>query len=135
MLMRVLKCLRSLSSDAERVRNRQLRLPREPVAQRFSFHEGHREPEPPRALTGIEHGEDVRMLQSRGEPNLALKALGSERAAEIGMQHLERHVATVPQVVREVDGRHPAGAQRAHDVVRALKGELQLFWKLHGTGG
>jgi len=41
----------------------------------------------------------------------------------------------MPQVVSEVDGCHPARAQRAHDVVRALKGELQLFWKLHDTGG
>ena len=135
MLVRVLKRLRGLSGNANRVRYRQLRLPREPVAQRLTLNEGHREPEPPRALTGIEHGEDVRMLEPRGEPNLALKALGAERAAEIGMQHLEGHVATVPQVVREVDRRHPAGAKRAHDVVRALKGQLQLFWKLHGTGG
>jgi hypothetical protein len=77
----------------------------------------------------------VRMLQPRGEPDLALKALGAERAAEVGVQYLECDIAAVSQVVREIDGRHPARAQGAHELVGALERLLQLLWKLHGTMG
>ena len=66
------------------------------------------------------------MLQLRGRLDLAQEPLGAERGAEVGMQHLDRDVAIVLEVVREVDGRHAAGAELALDAVAVGKrgGEL-----------
>ena len=36
-------------------------------------------------------------------------------ARELGAQHLDRDLAVVPEVVREIDGRHAAGAELALD--------------------
>ena len=40
------------------------------------------------------------MLEPGGELDLALEALGAERGGELGMEHLERDGAVVPEVVR-----------------------------------
>lgn len=75
------------------------------------------------------------MLEPGGEPDLALEALGPQGAPQVGVQHLERHLASVPQVMGEIDRSHPARAQRAHELVAATEGLLQLLGKLHGTTG
>ena len=59
------------------------------------------------------------MLQVRGDADLAQKPLDAEHRAELGVEHLERDVALVPEVAREVDGRHAAGADLALDGVAA----------------
>ena len=48
------------------------------VAERLSLHVGHGEPELPRRLARVVDGEDVGMLEPRGEPDLPLEALGAE---------------------------------------------------------
>ncbi len=67
------------------------------------------------------------MLQLRGRLDLGEKALGAERGGEIGVQHLDRDVAIVPEVVREVDRRHAAGAELALDAVAVCHGCPQSF--------
>ena len=57
------------------------------------------------------------MLQSRGRADLREEPLASEGRAEVGVQHLDRDVAIVPDVVREVHCRHPTRAQLSHDAV------------------
>ena len=73
------------------------------------------------------------MLEPGGEPDLALEALGAERRGELGVQHLERDRPVVPQVVREVDGRHPAPAQLALErvSVRQRRSELDERISVH----
>ena len=51
------------------------------------------------------------VLISREEP------LGADHGGELGAQHLERDLAIVPEVVRQVDRGHPALAQLALDPV------------------
>ena len=75
LIMRVLERLRRFADDAERLGERQPPLPRQPGAERLALDVGHGEPEPAGGLAGVEHREDVRMLQSRGKPDLALEAL------------------------------------------------------------
>ena len=53
----------------------------------------------------------MRVLEARGEPDLAQEALGAERIGELGVQHLERDRAVVPQVLREPDRGHAAAAE------------------------
>ena len=72
------------------------------------------------------------MLQPRGEADLALKALGPG-APQIGVQHLERDIAAMPEVVGEIDRGHPARAEGAHELISAAERLLQLLGKLHGT--
>ena len=49
--------------------------------------------------------------------DLAQEPLTAERGAELGMQHLDGDVAIVLEIVREVDGRHAAGAELALDAI------------------
>ena len=65
------------------------------------------------------------MLQARGGADLAQEPLAAERRAEIGMQHLDGHVAIVLEVVREVDRGHAAGAEFALDAVAVGEGGVQ----------
>ena len=53
----------------------------------------------------------------RGRLDLGEEPLGAERRGEIGVQHLDRDVAVVLEVVREIDGRHAAAAELALDAV------------------
>ena len=57
------------------------------------------------------------MRQPRGELDLAQESLAAERGGEVRMQHLERDVAAVFDVVREIDRRHAADAQLAADPI------------------
>ena len=48
------------------------------------------------------------MLQIRGDADLGEESLDAEHRAELGVEHLERDVAVVPDVAREVHRRHAA---------------------------
>jgi hypothetical protein len=65
------------------------------------------------------------MLQARGGADLRQKALAAKRRTEVGVQHLDRDVALVLHVVREVYGGHAAGAEFAGDAVAALQSDAQ----------
>ena len=57
------------------------------------------------------------MIEPSGDLDLGEKALITEDGAELGPQHLEGDLAVVLEVGGQIDGRHPAGAQRAFDAV------------------
>ena len=97
---------------------------REPVAEDLALDERHGEPELAGGLARVVDGQDVRVLQPGGEADLALEALGAERVGQLGVQHLERDGAVVPDVVREIDRRHAAAAELALD--RVVAGETCL---------
>ena len=67
----------------------------------------------PAASPGVEHGEDVRVLQPGGEADLALEALGPEGGGQLGVQHLERDRPVVPEVLGQIDGGHAPAAELA----------------------
>ena len=59
-------------------------------------------------------------------------------AAELGMQHLDRDAPVVPDVVREIDGGHAAGAELALDAIatRQLRRQAeQIFGGWDGGHG
>ena len=74
------------------------------------------------------------MPQIGGDLDLGQKAIGAEHRAELRLEHLDRDVAVVLQVVREVDGRHAAGAELPLDAVARAKGGLQTVQEVRHSG-
>ena len=70
-----------------------------------------------RIVRQLVDGQDVRVLEPRGEADLALEALGAEHMGQLGVQHLERDRAVVPEVLRQVDHGHATPAELELDTV------------------
>ena len=64
------------------------------------------------------------MLEAGGDLDFGEEALRAERRGELRLEHLERDVAIVLEVVSEVDRRHAALAESAR-AVAVGKGGLQ----------
>ena len=109
----------------------------ETFAQRLAFDVRHHVVEKAVGGAGVEQRKDVRMVEPRGELDLAKKPVGAERCGEVGVEDLEGDDAIVLAVLGEVDGRHPAAAELAIDGVGAGERVAQaLNWKLQiGEGG
>src|SRR5688500_11518573 len=65
------------------------------------------------------------MLEVGSDPDLAEKTVGSEYRAQLREQHLESDVPVVPEIARQVDGRHPAAAYLAVDGVATGERRVQ----------
>ena len=120
-----------LDQQADGVVNRELALAGQPLAQRLAVHVGHDVPEESLALAGVEHWQDVRMLEPGGDPDLAGEAVGAERRGELGAQHLHGHAAPVLLVLRQEDDGHAALAELALDPVGGAEGPLKLVAQVH----
>jgi len=68
-------------------------------------------------VAGIEHGEDVRVLQPRRDVDLAPEAFRAHRVADIRAQDLQRDRPPVAQVTGAKHHRHAANAGRAFNGV------------------
>jgi hypothetical protein len=117
--VRVLERARHLTHDTHGVLHRQLRLRIEQLAQRLSVHCGHHVEQNSVNLARIEERDDVGMVEPRGELDLAQKAIGTHRVRHVFTEHLERDVAAVLHVVREIHRRHPALPELALDAIAA----------------
>jgi hypothetical protein len=124
-LVRVRERVGDLARDAERLRQRELRLAREVIAQRARFDEGGHVVEHAVRLPGVVHREDVRVRELRRDLDLAQEALGGDRQAEVGAEDLERDRAPVPEVAGEEDDRHPAASDLSFDLVSIAERLLQ----------
>ena len=111
-----------LGGDAQGLVERKLALACHPLPEGLALHVRHGIPQPAGGLARVVHGEDVRMLQAGGDPDLLEESLRSERGGELGAQDLERDGAIVPEVVREVDHGHAAAAELALDAVAVGQG-------------
>src|SRR3954454_13993496 len=65
------------------------------------------------------------MGEPGGDLDLASEALRPEERAELRPEDLERHLAVVLEVVGQVDGRHAAAPQLAHQGIAAYEGGVQ----------
>ena len=59
------------------------------------------------------------MIEPSTDADLPQESLGAERGGDLGVHHLERHVAVVAEIVREIDRGHAAAAELALDRVAA----------------
>ena len=95
----------------------------QPGPERLARHVGHDVERPltvnGRDEPGLDEPEDMRVLQAGRQPDFGQKARGAERGCGFRANDLDGDLPRVPNVVREVDGRHPAFAELALDVVAA----------------
>ncbi len=59
--------------------------------------------------------------------NLAFKPGQTDFRHEFGTQHLDRHIARMPNIHAEVDDGHATAAKFTLDGISTTKGKLQLF--------
>jgi len=83
----------------------------------------------------IEQGQQIRMLQVRRDLDLAQEPLRAEDGAELRVEHLDRDVAIVFEIAREINGRHAAAAELAIDDVQPGERGVQVISRVHGDGG
>ena len=113
----VVERTRDLDGDPHRVGHRQLLLPADPVADRLALDIRHHVEEEAVGLAAVEKGEDVRMLKIGGGRDLGEEPLGADDGGQFGPQHLDRHAAIVPDVLRQVHGGHAALAELTLEAV------------------
>ena len=82
---------------------------------------------------GVEHGQDVRVLEPGGEVDLALEPFGRGPGGELGQEDLEGDRTVVPEVAREVDHAHAATAELALDRVALGQRLANLVRHVHAT--
>jgi hypothetical protein len=133
-VVRVLQRPGGVRRDPERIFQGQLRLASEPIAEALPFDERPGEPEVPCGIPGVVDGQDVRVLKAADHLYFALKPLGTERVGQLGMQHLERHAALVPEVMGKKHRRHAAPAKLAIEPVAVGQAMLDLLAEVCHVG-
>ena len=76
----------------------------------------------PLVLDHVEHGDRVRMVQTRGDPRLAHRPIGRGLTLRVGelrlrAQHLQRHRSVQPLIPRLPHDAHPARAEHLDQAV------------------
>ena len=113
--VRVIQRVGDLANDERRLRDAQLPLANNGVAQGLAFHVRHDVEEEIIHLIRVEQREDVRMTQSRGDLSLTTKPRRALFAHGFGEHHLEGDQAMMLLVAREVDDRHSTPSQLTLD--------------------
>ena len=110
---------------------------RQPVAQRLALDERHHVEEQPVRLAGIEQRQDVRVTAAVPRCWISRRKRSLPTACgELGTQHLDRHLAAVPEVLGEVDRGHAAVAEFALDAVavgEACPEALEVTVRIRGV--
>ena len=116
--------MESASSIGELALARQLR------AQRLAAHVRQYIEEDAVRAARVDEREDVRVIELRRDAHLLEEPVGADDGGEIGAEHLERDVAIVLEIAREVDGRHSSGAELATDPIASGHQLRQSAWRL-----
>ena len=89
----------------------------EPLAKGLAVDHRHGEPERPVDGAGVEQRDDVRVRELGRDGDLAKEPVGANTAGDLGVHRLDRDIAVVARVVRQIHGRHAAAAELANDAV------------------
>ena len=116
--MGFVQSIRDLDAVLHRVGDGQ-RSARDAIGERLALDELHDDVGPIGDASDVVHGADVRMIQARDDPGLALEAFGQLRVGgEVRVQHFDRDAAVQPRVPRLVDLADSARADGGADFVR-----------------
>ena len=97
--------------EPHRFVHRQLSVALKAFAEGLALDVGHHVVEDPPGLARVVHRQDMRMGELGGDLDFTQKPLGAQRGGQLRAHDLHRHLAVVPQVLRQVDRGHPALAQ------------------------
>jgi hypothetical protein len=122
MLVGVLQCSGQLPGDRQSLLDPELLFPLEFLAERLASNERNHVPEQTTALTGIDEGEDVWMIQLCCEADLGKEPLPAQHCGYVRAKDLESDVAVVSHVMREVDSGHPAAPELAVEAIAIAEG-------------
>ncbi len=128
-LVRVRERARDVAQDAHRLGDRQ-RPAAQPRAQALALDERHRVVGQPVEVAGREHRDDVRLLERRGDADLALEPRRGHRRGELGREHLHDDLAAEAVLVGDEHARHAAAAELALE--RIAPGERLLKFSIGG---
>ena len=124
---------RDLNRILERLRDRQGAFP-ETFGQRLPFQRTPSRDSRCRPVADVVERADMRMIQLRDEPRLALEpraAVGVVR--EVRAQQFDRDRSIKPRVAREVDLAHSADAEGRLNFVRAeVRARIKSQWRCEG---
>jgi hypothetical protein len=121
-----------LGGDPDRLLDAQLGFPVELAPEGLPLDVRHHVEEETVGAAGIEQRQDVGVLQRCGGLDLHHEPLGPEHRRQLGLEHLERHLPVVLQVLRQVDGGHAALAQLPLDPVAVGQGGGEAGQGCHG---
>jgi hypothetical protein len=108
------------------LRDRQLPFAGQLGAERLALDEGHGVVQQVAGPTGSEQGDDVRMLELGGELDLTAEALDVDRSGKLGWQHLDHHLPSERDFLREIHPAHPTTAELSLQAVGAAERVLEL---------
>ena len=115
--VRVVERRADLLCEPHRVVDGKLVLALEAIAERLALDERHHVEQESVGLPRVEQRQDVRMLQRRRRLDLGEEPIGADDGRELGAKHLHRNTPVVLEIVREIDGGHPTGAELALESV------------------
>mgnify|MGYP007089522671 CR=1 FL=1 len=96
------------------------------IAQRLAGHERHGEPRQSiGGGAGGQHRHDMRLLQRRGEPDLAREALNAETLRELLREHLHHHAPLQCALRGHEDTGHASAAEFPFKEELAVEGALK----------
>jgi hypothetical protein len=130
----VVQRARHVRRDVHRFVHGKLLQAVDPVAERLSLYVRHHVEEEGIRLARVEQRQNVRVLKIGGRLDLGEKTLGADDGAQFGFQDLDRDLAVVPQVIRQVDGGHAALTELSLDAVAAVEGRVEAMDRIVGHG-
>jgi hypothetical protein len=116
-LVRIAQRAADIAQDAHGLRNGKRSDAREPAAERFPFHERHCVVGDAICLAGGEHRDDLRLLEARGELDLALEAVDVDARQQIGRQHLHHDLPPQRGLLGQEHRGHASPAELALEEV------------------
>ena len=130
--VRVVERARHFACNTYGISDGQLTFAFEACTQRFARDERHHVVQQAVRLAAVEQRENVRVLQPRGGADLGEKPFAAKRRTKVGVQHLDRDIALMLDVVREIHGGHAAGAEFARDAIAVGEGAGETVkWRGH----
>ncbi len=106
-----------LLGDPYRLLNPKLLLTGQTGIERLTFYIGHHIVEKAVGHSRVVEAQDVGVLQVGGYPDLVEEPLAAQHSRKLWLEHLDRDLAVVLEVLGQVDRRHAALAELALDPV------------------
>src|SRR6185503_12760397 len=129
--VRVVQSIRDSDGHSHCFLYRKLFLPRQTRPQCLAVDKRHDVVKKTVCCTRIEQRQKIRMLKVRCNPDLGEKPLFTEYRTELRIEKLQSDMAVMPQILREINRRHSAGADLPLYVVAVSKRVLQLRERVH----